>query len=91
MRLTRCLIPVAVLTAAGCGSSPTAPPPTPVIAVSQSTLSLERTATMQVTATSTVSNATTDITASGTWRSSNGQVARVAAGLVTAAGPGTAT
>lgn len=74
-----------------CGSSPTAPPPTPAIAVSQNTVLLERTAAAQVTATSTVSNATTDITATATWRSSNEQVARVAAGLITAVGPGTAT
>ncbi len=73
----------------GCGASPTSP--TTTIALSHTTLSLERTATAQVTATSSGSNSTTDITATATWRSSNEQVARVTAGLVTAVGPGTAT
>lgn len=78
MRFARFLIPMTILAVGGCGSSPTAPP-TSSLAVSQSTLSLERTGTAQITATSTVSNASTDVTATATCRSSNEQVARVAA------------
>lgn len=91
MTRTRIALLSLLVAAAGCNSSPTAPPPVPVLSVSESTVSLERTATSQITAISTVSGSTTDVTASATWRSSNEQVARVVAGLITAVGPGTAT
>lgn len=91
MKFARYLVALAAVTLVGCESTPTAPPPAPTIAVSHGAVSLERTATTQVTATSTLANMTTDITAGATWRSSNEQVARVAAGLITAVGPGTAS
>lgn len=87
----RLLILGAALVIAGCGSSPTASQPIATIAVSHTALALERTATAQITATSTVSGTTTEVTTSASWRSSNEQVVRVAAGLVTAVAPGTAT
>lgn len=80
-----------VLVVAACSSSPTAPPPNPTITASTPAVSLERTATTQVTATSMLAGISTDITASATWRSSNEQVARVVAGVITGVGPGSAT
>lgn len=93
IKFVRIPLLLALLVAAtGCTSSPTSPPaPTPVLSVSQATVALSRTETRQLTATSTVNGTGTDVTATGSWRSSNVQVATVAAGLITAVGPGTTT
>jgi hypothetical protein len=73
---------------AGCGSSPAAP--AAVLAVSQGSVALSRTSTVQITATSSQAATTADVTSAATWRTSNPQVATVSAGLITAVGPGTA-
>ena len=72
-----------------CEGSPTEP--VPLLTVSATELSLVRTETRALTATTTVKGAGTDVTSAATWRSSNTQVATAVAGLVTAVGPGTAT
>ena len=85
------LLLIGAVTATACNSSPTSPPPIPVLSVSQSTLALSRTQTTQLTATSTTNGVGTDVTTTASWRSSNAQVATVVGGLVTAIGPGTTT
>ena len=80
----------AALVAAACGSASTPTAPTPTLSLSQTTVSLARTETAQVTATSTVNGSVTNVTSSASWRSSNPLVATVAGGLITAVGPGTA-
>lgn len=82
---------LALLAIGGCDSTPpTSPPPTPELSVSQTAVSLDRTSTSQVTATSTVSDVATEVTPTATWRSDNAQVATVSTGLILAVGPGTA-
>lgn len=79
------------LGAAACDSplAPTAPPPAPILSVSHSALELSRTSTTQITATSSLSNVPTDVTASTIWRTDNPEIATVSAGLIFAVGPGT--
>lgn len=86
-----CVALLVLVATCGCESTPTSPPaPTPVLSISQTAVSLDRTLTFQVSATSLVADVPTDITAAATWRSDNAEVATVSAGLILAVGPGTA-
>lgn len=89
MNTRRLIATVWLVAVAGCDSTPTSPPPTPDLSVNQSAVALSRTMTSQVTATSTVSNVPTDVTATATWRTDNAEVATVSSGLIVAVGPGT--
>jgi hypothetical protein len=70
---------------AGCGGSPMTPAPT--LSVSQAAVTLARTTSIQLSA--TASNQ--DVTSQAAWSSSNQQVATVQNGRITGIGPGAAS
>jgi len=82
---------VLVLGVAACSGAPTQATPIMTLSASVATLALERTTAATVQVTLVRGGTPSDVTAAAIWTTSNPAVATVAAGVVTAVGPGSAT